>query len=896
MSKHQWFYGITLPILVVASLGARAFSQERDIVVEYAFPRPTADQVRLPTDSLGMQLKTFDRVHVPDLHRHGGPGEPMLPWRTARVLLPPGYDADSVMVLPGEAMPLEGQYLIEPGQVPTTTAADTFIYTLPSPEIYESERPFPVSVYQIMPSQSFRGHKMILVNLFPVRYIPLQRAILYFESMKVVVRTRKAEGMEPLYRGTLEDRKRVESLIDNPEMLKEYEAIKGSAEKTGSLPAGNWDMVIVTDSTLASAFQGYADWRTNQRGIRTIVYDVADALANYSGHDDAEKVRNFIIDAYNVWGIDYVLLGGDVEVVPYRSLYQRIFVDGAWHSDTIPADLYYAGLDGTWDGDGDHVYGEMNPTPPATDEADLLAEVYVGRAPVNTATEAQNFCNKIRSYERSNLSTYRCDWLFFSTILHAGVPTYGGDYKDDTESSELPSPHNFNITKVYQHLGGTKAQVVSALNAGQRIGNSCGHGNYTGFGMLDRTDVDNLTNTEYCLIYTWACLTNRFEITDAISEHFLYTQHGAFAYVGNSRYGLYYNSGDASGPSHDFELEFYDALIDEGIPRVGIALQDSREEFSGSASDYHRWIYYTLNLMGDPSTLLRTTNDLWVKTSGADDGSTPISAPWWTSPDIAVDSPDGGWQTPAPFVTHENPQYQVANRVYIRVRNLGCEDADSVTLKFYWADPAGGIPWPSDWNYVGSTAVPPIPAGGEVVAPYIPWTPTGTAIGHRCVLATVECISDPVSIHAPRYDNNVAQKNVSIVELEGSYNTDLVLNPLKITGKRDMKIAFLEAPAGVKAELRIPATVGIQKGDEDTHISLVGGGCSEKQWYVIGASVSPDTVTTVTIPQITCRKKERLGLRIAAPEDVESPGELTIRVTEEIDGQTIGGIDYVVRY
>lgn len=767
-NQRLWIF----PILILAILGEGAFGQEERIVVEYKFELPKTDTLRIPIAKEG-PFRTFDRIQILDLHNYGEPGEPVLPYKTARILLPPSHEVDSIEVIPGEEVPLDGEYYIEPGQIPTPPSLGIFHYTPPDPRIYESKQPFPDSVYRVISTQNFRGHKILLVNLFPIRYIPLDRRVSYFESMKVIVKTKKVKEKEPLYRGVFRDREKVKFLIDNPEMLKEYKMIEKSSRKSNPLPPGDYDMVIITDSTLIPVFNAYTTWRTNNRGIRTIVYNVATILNTYSGYDDAEKVRNFIINAYNDWGIDYVLLGGDVEIVPHRSLFHRIQLYNPstgiyWHTDNIPADIYYAGLDGDWDSDGDHVYGEMNPSPPATDEADLLAEVYVGRAPVNTVTEAQNFCNKIRSYEESNLDTYRCDWLFFSTILDAGVPTYGGDYKDDTENSELSSPHNFNITKIYQHSGGTSAQVINALNAGQRIGNSCGHGNYVSFGMLNRTNVDNLTNTEYCLIYTWACLTNKFEVTDAISEHFLYTQHGAFAYIGNSRYGLFSNTGDASGPSHGFELEFYDALINEEIARVGKALQDSREEFSGSTSMYDRWIYYVLNLMGDPSTLLRIKNDLWIKTAANDNGSTPVSSTSWDSPDIAIDSPDGGWQTPTPFIAHENPNFGRINHVYIRVRNPGCEDAKNVMVKLYWADRTGGIPWPSAWNYVGSKTISSIPAGGEVITPYIPWTPTGTAIRHPCMLATAECDADPISMHAPRYDNNVAQKNIFIIPPEPS--------------------------------------------------------------------------------------------------------------------------------
>jgi hypothetical protein len=846
--------------------------------VGYKFAPPEIKKIKIPTSEDG-EFEIFDQVLITGLYNFGEPGEPVLPYETGRVLIPPGHELVSVSVEVGEKISLAGEYLIEPGQVPIPASSDEFTYTPPNPEIYQSRNPFPEVPYQVISVQSFRGYQILLVNLVSIEYIPLDRKISYFESMTVSVKTAPVAERSPFYRGTSADESRVEAMVDNPESL--GESLKGlptDAPAPAALPAGDYDMVIVTNSALTPTFQSYADWRTNMRGIRTIVYDIATVLATYSGYDDAEKLRNFIIDAYSTWGIDYVLLGGDVEIIPYRFLY----CTASSYTENIPADIYYAGLDGTWDSDGDHVYGEKSPT----DEADLLAEVYVGRAPVNTVSEAQNVCNKIRSYEESNLGTYRCDWLFFTTELSS--ITFGGDYKDDAETSELHPPHGFNITKVYQYLGGTKAQIIAALNAGQRVGNSCGHGNYTGFGMLNRTDVDNLTNSEYCLIYTWACLTNKFEETDAISEHFLYKSHGAFAYIGNSRYGWYYNTGDASGPSHDFELEFYNALLYEEIPRVGPAMQDSKEEFSGSTSGCKRWIYYALNLMGDPATLLRIKNDLWIKTSGSDDGSTPVSYQW-TSPDIAVDQPHNGWQTPSPFIVHENPEYGSVNRVYVRVRNLGCEASDNVTVNAYWADPSGGIPWPDDWYSIGSATGLSIPAGGEEIL-YFDWTPAGTAIGHRCLLATAECDSDPISIHNPKYDNNVAQRNVHIVDLHSSYHTEFVLNPLSQSGKRNLTVTLLDAPRGATARLKIPETVQFERLYEPSWLPSCSCSCpKDPRWDIIVTS-------TAVVSGFTCGQKEIVDLEISVPSAVETAGEFTLRITEELDGETIGGIDYIVSY
>lgn len=890
-------------------IGSGLYGQKEVIVVKYDIPHPKPEKVKLATDKSGKKFVTYDRIRLEGARISGKPGEPALPRLTSRILLPPGYKIKSVKVTTGKAIRLKGKFLIEPGQVVVPASENTFTHTPPNPGIYKSGRPFPKAIYSSPTYHNFRGFNIAIIEYIPFKYKPANQVLFYFKRIKFSLKLAKRKQTDKsLLRKKESDFEKIKTMIDNPEILKFYKKKMELLKlQPTALPPGNWDMVIVTNGSLTPTFQSYANWRTNSRGIRTIVYDIATILSSYNtGYDDAENLRNFIIDAYYTWGIEYVLLGGDIDIVPYRLLY----CEGGGGED-IPADIYFAGLDGTWDSNNNHVYGERI----INDEADLIGDVYVGRGPVNTATEAQNFCSKIRSYEESNLNAYRCNWLFFATKL--SNVTYGGYYKDDTESQELPPGHNFNITKVYQYLGGNSTQVINNLNSGQRIGNSCGHGGTTNFGMINSTDVYTLTNTNYHLIYTWACWTNAFDQSDCIGEHFLYTNHGAFGFIGNSRYGWFCDSGDDSiGPSHDFELEFYDALMDEEIPRLGIALQDSKEEFSGSSAWYDRWITYGLNLMGDPSTLLRIKNDIWIKTGTNDDGSLPAPSPFWNSQDIVVDSPTNGWSPPSPFPTHENPEFGSTNRVYIRVRNLGCEDANNVTVRLYWADPSAGIPWPPGWNFIGENTISTIPNNGVEVTS-INWTPTGTAFGHRCLLATIECNTDPISIHNPIWDNNVAQKNVNIVNLDppippGSpfkHELQFFINPTNTRALRKLMIESINAPANTKFELFIPQTVEIKKRKSDTHITMINKG-RQKVWLVIGKS-SANTenykIHDLVVPDFHCKKKEKISLIISLPPNLREEivrydrksgkkRPFIVRITEEMDGDVIGGVDYLFRY
>lgn len=139
----------------------------------------------------------------------------------------------------------------------------------------------------------------------------------------------------------------MERLAQNPEQIEGY--------KTRARSIGGYDLLVITPSQWVSSFNNYKNFY-DTRGIRTTVVSVETIYSTMSGTDNQEKIRNYIIQQYQNNGIMMVLLGGDVALVPYRGLYCYIDYE---YNDNIPADMYYAGLDGNWNNNGNSLWGEM---------------------------------------------------------------------------------------------------------------------------------------------------------------------------------------------------------------------------------------------------------------------------------------------------------------------------------------------------------------------------------------------------------------------------------------------------------------------------------------------------------------------------------------------------------
>jgi len=370
----------------------------------------------------------------------------------------------------------------------------------------------------------------------------------------------------------------------------------------------SYQYVIITNEDLYSVFQDFADWKETTYGLTTYVETVENIYSGYSGADDPEKIRNFIIDAYSSWDTEYVLLGGDGDgansnqnaVVPHRGLYGKV---GGYTDNDIAADLYYGCLDGEFDYDNDGTYGETGDGDGGGD-VDMLYDVYVGRIPAETETEANNHLNKIKDYEEDS-TPYK--------VLLIGEKldpiTWGGDYKDAVYEymNEMPK------TTLYQKNGTfSKTNVINAINSNTHsILNHMGHANVTyNMGMYN-SDTASLTNTTYLWAYTQGCYCGSFDnrktngsynSSDCIGEYFTAKHVSGFAaYIGNSRYG-WYSPGSTNGTSNIFDMEMMKSVFQKDILNIGHSLADSKEALIGNSGSYgsYRWVYFELNLLGCP--------------------------------------------------------------------------------------------------------------------------------------------------------------------------------------------------------------------------------------------------------------------------------------------------------
>jgi len=121
-----------------------------------------------------------------------------------------------------------------------------------------------------------------------------------------------------------------------------------------------------------------------------------DILATEPGNDDAEKVRNYLINYFpQNPEKDFVLLVGSMDTMPMRIAYVNPDDHGY---QSVPTDYYYEELTCEWDVDGDGYYGEWNDDISKAN-CDYRAEAWVARLPWDDPLEIQAMVDAIIQYE-----------------------------------------------------------------------------------------------------------------------------------------------------------------------------------------------------------------------------------------------------------------------------------------------------------------------------------------------------------------------------------------------------------------------------------------------------------------------------------------------------------------
>ena len=578
-------------------------------------------------------------------------GAPILPVKTSKIFIPADEKVVSTEIRYGTLKAIEGSYVIQQVTIPQPgTEKEYDTVEKPASDIYETNALYPSVVYKDRRPQFLNGVKVALVDLMPVLYNPVEGQLKYYQELEVRITTEKENRPDWVmpYRNFQKDREKILNIIDNkddflrlnPVSENEINARFLSASQEPSAAAGTRQYVVITTPELSPAFETLTAYRASSAGggYTTYIEYIDEIAAVYSGVDLAEKMRNFIKDMYTNYGTQYVVLGGDCDgppenqVIPTRGCYAHV---GDYTDAYIPSDLYFGCLDGSWNFDGDELWGEINDGINGGD-IDWFSEVYVGRIPADDYTEAINQINKIIAFETHSSPT---------KILLAGEKlessTWGGDRMDWLYTFMGSTPKTTLYDRNWEDNNWPKSQLLTYINSNQySFINYSGHSTIFSDVKLNSNDIHTMTNTKYFFVYSQGCYAgsidglnsnNTYGYADCFGEAITNdnSDGGAFAYIGNSRYSWYYPGSYIKGASNLAHKEFVEALTSGNITKIGEANQKSKTDLPLD-SQLYRWIAFETNLIGCPATDL---SDLSLFASNYESNeSSNVNSPSYDAP------------------------------------------------------------------------------------------------------------------------------------------------------------------------------------------------------------------------------------------------------------------------
>lgn len=611
-----------------------------------------------------------DGGHIIEMEGHGylrEPGKPMLPSKSFMVALPPGARVQSVDVRGSGATELPGKYRImpsspiipiaEPQQYPYLVKEMKHEWKMNKDAIYSKDQAYPRERGKLNSSGTLRKYSYASVSVYPFSYYPQSGRLIHFDMARIRIKydlppsgSIEAQQVEELKRDTLADERAAGLFINYAQVRELYEPVSSKPVS----PVQNYDYVIITTGSLHGAVtaSNFVEWKASAGYSMKTVLITDPEISDEPRSDLAEQIRGFLRSYYGQWGIEYVLLAGDIAAIPMRLCYPDSS-NHTYNPDTpynsggaVPTDYYYADLSysdaSSWDSDGDGFCGEYG-----QDSPDFLPEIYVGRIPTSDSARITYTLNKLVAFEQDTAAwksqaLHAGAIVFFENQDNSGYPFIDGARLADALETDLMN--DWTVSHYSEQEGIVSSEYswpalsLSAFtddwcNGEYAVVNWEGHGSASGVyrmvwlwddgdGIPETDGSDGMESAPF--IAVWANLDDDYpSIVFAVSCNVGYpepnvqgnlgidllTKPGsgsAVAVLSATRPAAISAEGPTSGGAESFCYEFNRNMIigTDGLENIGNAFYDAKSYCHQSYGWDHYYEYQNLfdyNLYGDPA-------------------------------------------------------------------------------------------------------------------------------------------------------------------------------------------------------------------------------------------------------------------------------------------------------
>jgi len=366
-----------------------------------------------------VQTLPDDRVviNLGESPQGGSPGDPQLPYKLIRVLVPPDADLETVQaqLISGDWEQLPGEYEIAPAP-PAAASAPVIDFCGKDPAvivdgkdtaIYGKNAYFPAEPVEVVSVGLFRQWKLVEYRVWLAAYNPVKKKMRVLRNISTNLSVQPLPAVEavglssptpPVLPNTGKFTPELLEKIANPEDLETFygpdgEVAAAGGEAPGLIPA---DYVIITTSTIVTNSTNMAAFITAKQTagytVKTVTEGAVTSDTTYvtgaTCDQRADNIRSWLQANWASDGIQYVLLIGDphpdtfsaTTSIPMKWVWPRSTTTDPLDHKKCPTDMYFAELSNTWDMDLDGQYGEFVGDYGAGG-CDKFCEVKVGRIP-----------------------------------------------------------------------------------------------------------------------------------------------------------------------------------------------------------------------------------------------------------------------------------------------------------------------------------------------------------------------------------------------------------------------------------------------------------------------------------------------------------------------------------
>lgn len=323
------------------------------------------------------------------------------------------------------------------------------------------------------------------------------------------------------------------------------------------------EALIVTREEFADVFKKFALFHT-VTGIITKVVTIENICENAVCDDDdpmndtQKAIKDYVM---SVEGLRYLVLGGDIEIVPSREVHDKFSIIVDTYDENFYSDLYYADFS-EWDSNGNGVYAEDDGTLSIGDDNSvLIANIAVGRISVSTVEEAELYLTKIVKHHTAFNTANTKKSLLLANIATeiSNIKINAGYYFESEGKTASIIPPDYELKRLYTesdfYPGGGTAEYLSndkekaAIEDGVNLIVHSGHGgqNYLTCEQANNDNdftgnmAYNLKNQALPFFLSCACEAGQFgyKYGDSAGEKLMNApEGGAIVYLGNTTTGL----------------------------------------------------------------------------------------------------------------------------------------------------------------------------------------------------------------------------------------------------------------------------------------------------------------------------------------------------------------------